>query len=140
VFSEIYKEYAAKAQVRMHEEFQSLIDIYRQGDTYVGARGKKQILGLLTQILCEVPRWKVPAAPSLIKDPIAMTQAIKQVPRFFREVLAYDPPKNQLALLKAFKSKSVPDETLIQKSEKQDVTVAKMNALDKAVEEYFMRT
>ncbi len=140
MFSEIYKEYAAKTQVRMHEEFQSLMDIYRQGDTYVGARGKKQILGLLAQILCEVPRWKVPAAPSLIKDPIAMTQAIKQVPRFFREVLAYDPPKNQLALLKAFKSKSVPDETLIQKSEKQDVTVAKMNALDKAVEEYFMRS
>jgi hypothetical protein len=140
VFGEIYKELAAKQLVRMHEEFQTLTELYKGGDAYLQGRAKKQILGLLAQILCEVPRWKVPAAPALIKDPVAMSQAIKQSPRFFKEVLAYDPPKNQLALVKAFKSKAAATDTkLLGKSAANDKTVEKMNAMEKVIEQYFMR-
>jgi hypothetical protein len=141
LFGEIYKELAAKQLVRMHEEFQGLLDLYRNGNTYISGRAKKQVLGLLAQILCEVPRWKVPAAPALIKDPVAMAQAIRQSPRFFKEILAFDPPKHQLALLKAFKAKGAgADQKLLAKSAAKDATSAKMDAMDKAMEQYFMRS
>lgn len=140
LFGEIYKELAGKQLVRMHEEFQGLLDLYRNGDSYISARGKKQVLGLLAQILCEVPRWKVPAAPALIKDPVAMAQAIRQSPRFFKEILAFDPPKHQLALLKGFKAKGAgTDQKLLVKSAAKDATMAKMDAMNNAIEQYFMR-
>ena len=141
LFGEIYKELAAKQLVRMHEEFQCLLDLYRGSDSYIQARAKKQILGILAQILCEVPRWKIPAAPALIKDPVSMSQAIRQSPRFFKEVIVYDPPRAQLALLKAFKSKgAAADAKLLGKAAAKDATVAKMDAMEKAIEEYFMKT
>jgi len=114
----------------MHEEFQTLMDLWRSLSV------RKQILTVLTQILCEVPRWKVPAAPTLIKDPVAMSQAIRQVPKFFREVVAYDPPANGAALVKAFRSRAKP---AVPKAKKGEVAVAKMDAFDKALEDYFAR-
>jgi hypothetical protein len=87
LFVEAYKEYASKNLLRMAEEFQALADLYRGCDKRVGAKGKRDILALMAQILCEVPRWKVPAAPPLIKDPAAMSRAIQQAPNFFKEVL-----------------------------------------------------
>lgn len=141
LFGEIYKEFATKQLVRMHDEFQTLINIYREGDAYIQGRSRKQLLGLMAQILCEVPRWKIPAAPSLIKDPVAMSQAIRQSPRFFKEVLAYDPPKGQLALIKAFKSKAAVNDTkLLGKAAARDKTLEKMDEMDKVLEQYFMRT
>lgn len=89
LFVECYKEYAAKGVLRMAEEFQTLSDLYRGAEKRIGSRGRRDLLGLMAQILCEVPRWKVPAAPTLIKDPAALSRAIQQSPNFFREVLAY---------------------------------------------------
>lgn len=123
LFGEIYKELAAKELVRMHEEFQGLLDAWRSQSC------RKQILALLTQILCEVPRWKVPAAPTLIKDPVAMSRAIREVPKFFREVLAYDPPKH--SVIKAFKAKEA------KKVKKVEPT--QIDAFDRALEDYFAR-
>lgn len=127
LYREIYKELAAKQLVRMHEEFQCLIDLF------VHTTARKQVLTILTQILCEVPKWKIPAAPALIKDPVAMSQAVRQVPKFFKEVMAYDPPKGLAALLKAFRSRGK------QAVAKAKVAESKLDAFDKALEDYFSR-
>ena len=137
LYGEIYKELAIKQLIRMNEEFQTLLDLWRSGDKIIQGGARKQILTILTQILCEVPRWKVPAAPSLIKDPVAMSQAIKQVPKFFREVIAYDPPTGIVALIKAFRSRAKP--AVNPKVKKGAVLEAKMDAFDKAMEDYFSR-
>lgn len=138
LFAETYKEYASKQLVRMHEEFQTLIDLWRNNRDVSGG-AKKHILTILTQILCEVPRWKVPAAPTLIKDPVAMSQAIRQVPKFFKEVLAYDPPSGVAAIAKAFRSRGKVDQTTVVKAKKGEVAQDKMSAFDKALDDYFSR-
>ena len=135
LYMEIYKELAGKELVRMHEEFKTLIDLWRSGDKHIQGGARKQILTILTQILCEVPRWKVPGAPALIKDPVAMSQSIRQVPKFFREVMAYDPP-NAAALVKAFKTRG--KEAKVPKK-KGEVMESKMDAFDRALEDYFAR-
>ena len=38
-------------------------------------------------VITEVPRWKVPAAQPLIKDPTVMSRAVQQSVRFFQEIL-----------------------------------------------------
>ena len=138
LYAETYKEFAAKQLVRMHEEFQTLLTLWRSSKQISGT-SKKHILTVLTQILCEVPRWKVPAAPSLIKDPVAMSQAIRQVPKFFKEVLAYDPPSGVAAITKAFRSRGKVDPTLVAKAKKGEAAQDKMTAFDKAMEDYFSR-
>jgi hypothetical protein len=138
LYAEIYKEMITKGVVRMHEEFQTLLDMFRSGKEIPGG-SKKQVLIVLTQILCEVPKWKVPAAPPLIKDPVAMSQAIRQVPKFFREVLANDPPSGIAAITKAFRSRSRGDPKLVTKAKKGEAAVEKMSAFDKALDEYFSR-
>jgi hypothetical protein len=138
LFGEIYKEFAEKQVVRMHEEFQTLMDLWRIGKEIQGG-SKKQILTVLTQILCEVPRWKVPAAPTLIRDPVAMSQAIRQVPKFFREVLANDPPSGVVAIAKAFRARGKIDPKVITKAKKGEAAEDKMSAFDKALDDYFSR-
>jgi len=138
LFAETYKEFASKQLVRMHEEFQTLIDLWRNNKDIPGG-AKKHILTVLTQILCEVPRWKVPAAPALIKDPVAMSQAIRQVPKFFKEVLAYDPPSGVAAITKAFRSRGKVDSKVIAKAKKGEAAQDKMSAFDKALDDYFSR-
>ena len=135
LYAEIYKEMASKSQVRMHEEFQTLLDLWKGGDKRIQGGARKQILTILTQILCEVPRWKVPAAEALIKDPVAMSQAIRQVPKFFKEVLAYDPPN--AAAVKGFRTRGKIVNPV--KGKKGEAVEAKMDAFDKALEEYFAR-
>jgi hypothetical protein len=135
LYAETYKEFASKGLTRMHEEFQTLMDLWRTGKDIQGG-AKKQILTVLTQILCEVPRWKVPAAPALIRDPVAMSQAIRQVPKFFREVLAYDPPTGIAAITKAFRSRGTETKP---KAKKGVPAEEKMSAFDKALDDYFAR-
>lgn len=138
LYAEIYKEMVAKGVVRMHEEFQSLLDLFRSPKDIPGG-AKKQVLIILTQILCEVPKWKVPAAPSLIKDPVAMSQAIRQVPKFFREVLANDPPSGIAAITKAFRARGKVDPNALKKAKKGEAQEEKMSAFDKALDDYFSR-
>jgi hypothetical protein len=87
LFAEAYKDYAGRQMVRMNEEFQTLIDLFRGHDPRISTKGKKDILALMAQILCEVPRWKVPAAAALIKDPVTLSRTISQSANFFKEVL-----------------------------------------------------
>lgn len=86
---ETYRELAGKGLISMHEEFQTLLDLYRTADTRLTARRRTELLFLMCQILTEVPRWKVPRAPPLVKDPAALLRIVEQVPLFFKEVMVY---------------------------------------------------
>jgi hypothetical protein len=131
LYGEIYKELLGKQLVRMTEEFQSLLDIWKDPPKGLGSGAKRQVLVILTQILTEVPRWKVPAAPPLIKDPVYLANAVKQVPKFFHEVLKYESPK---AVLK-FKG------TVIKKPKPKALTPAmtQMEAFDRAMNAYLSK-
>ena len=129
-----YKEFAGKQMIRMTEEFQVLSDLYRGGDKRIGTKGRKEILALMAQILCEVPRWKVPAAPTLIKDPAALSRAIQQSPNFFREVLA-----NPKVVMPGNKSIFTSGRQSVKQKEKakQGITMeTKFDAFDAAMEAY----
>jgi len=91
VLIEIYKELAEKQLVRMHEEVAEIARLWRSGEKRMASSNKKDLLALLVTICCEVPRWKVPAAPPLTQDPARLARAVSQVPGFFQEVLAFKP-------------------------------------------------
>ena len=83
----IYKELAA-AGIRMHEEFRELYDLYRCGEKRMASSLRRDCLGLMALICCEVPRWKIPASQTLVADPLRLARAVAQSGSFFREVLA----------------------------------------------------
>lgn len=134
LFVEAYKEFAARNIMRMTEEFQCLLDLFKGVEPRIGARGRRDILALMAQILCEVPRWKVPAAPSLIKDPVTLSRAITQANSFFREVLAE--PKISLA----GRSKSIfrdkESAKAREKAKKADTMEDQMEAYEAAMNAY----
>jgi hypothetical protein len=137
VYSELYKEFAAKQMVRMTEEFNSLLDLWTSPPKGLGANAKKQVLTILTQILTEVPKWKVPAAAPLIKDPVYMSNVVKTIPKFFQEVLSYDPPKRATELEKALRTKGVQKQKVVKKDA---AVLSKDEAFDKAMEAYMVGT
>ena len=139
LYAETYKEFITKGLVRMHEEFQCLMDMWRNGDKRLQGGARKQVLTILTQILCEVPRWKVPAAPPLIQDQIAMKRAILQVSKFFKEVLAYDPPRGGAALTKMFQKRGKLEVKEVEKASKGEKTQNQLDAFEKAMEDYFSK-
>jgi hypothetical protein len=96
VLAEAYKDLAGKGFIRMHEEFQGLLDTFRSSDTRITGRRRTDCLVIMLQIITEVPRLKVPGAPELIKDKIAMERSVGQCGIFFREVLSQPPLSKQL--------------------------------------------
>jgi hypothetical protein len=134
LFVEAYKEYASKTLIRMNEEFQALSELYKSSDRRIGAKGKRDILAIMAQILCEVPRWRVPAAPTLIKDPAALSRAIQQAPNFFKEVLT----NPRVALLGNKSIFTTGKQSQKQKDKaKQGATMeTKFSAFDAAMEAY----
>jgi hypothetical protein len=134
LFVEAYKEYAAKGMVRMNEEFQAFAELYRGSDKRIGSKGRRDILALMAQILCEVPRWKVPASPTLIKDPAALSRAIQQSPNFFKEVL--NNPRVSLPGNKAIFTTGKQSQKQKEKA-KQGLTMeTKFSAFDAAMDAY----
>jgi len=91
VMAEAYKDLARRGLIRMHEEFQSLLDLWKGKIPRLTSRQKQECLALMILVISEVPRWKVPAAQPLIKDPIVMSRAIQQSVRFFQEVVQRPP-------------------------------------------------
>ena len=85
VLAELYKEHYAKGMIRMNEEFQALLDLYRDQDT--SQKHKGDIIAIMIQILTEVPKWKVPAAPSLVQDPGSLQRTVQSAEQFFDELL-----------------------------------------------------
>ena len=134
LYGEIYKELATKQLIRMNEEFSTLIGLWTTTPKGLGSSARRQILTILTQILTEVPKWKVPAAPTLIKDPIQLSNIVKTVPKFFQEVLAYDPPKRAAEIQKALKSRGPPKTKVAAKAATGPMT--QMEAYEKAMEAY----
>jgi hypothetical protein len=96
VAAEVYKEFAEKGQMRMHEEFQALLDLYRSVDRRLSNKHRQDALILLYQLLTEVPRWRVPAAPSLVRDPVVLSRAVQQAEVFYREILILPLPSKPL--------------------------------------------
>ena len=88
---ELYKELAEKQLVRMHEEVSEIARLWNSGEKRMASTVKKDLLALLVTICCEVPRWKVPAAPPLTQDETRLARAVSQVPVFFQEVLSFKP-------------------------------------------------
>ena len=136
LFSEFYKELAKKEQIRMHQEFLSLIEIFRTHDIRFSNSFKKNLLGLMAKILCEVPRWKIPAANSLIKDPVVISRAVQQTPKFFSEVLQY-PSVSSGNLNKLLKKKGKMDAA--KKDNKKLSMEEQFAAFDKAMEVYMTK-
>jgi hypothetical protein len=87
VLAEAYKDLAKRGLVRMHEEFQALIDMWRGKQARLTAKQKQECLAFMILVITEVPRWKVPAAQPLVKDPTVMSRAVQQSVRFFQEIL-----------------------------------------------------
>lgn len=91
ILAEAYKDFARRGLIRMHEEFQVLIDMWRGKQARLSGRQRQECLAIMILVLAEVPRWKVPAAQPLIKDPTVMSRAVQQSVRFFQEVLMKPP-------------------------------------------------
>ena len=120
----------------MHEEFLSIIEIFKTHDQRFTTSFKKNLLGLCARILCEVPRWKVPAANPLIKDPLVLARAVEQCPKFFMEVLQY-PSITSSNLQKLLKKKGKAEST--KKDSKKLTMEEQFAAFDKAMEAYMMK-
>lgn len=136
LLAEAYKEMAAAKLIRMAEEFQCLLDLWRGADTRVSPSGRKKVLAIMAQILCEVPRWKIPAAPALIQDPVQVSRAVSQSNKFFKEVLANPPVKNSVAVLKLFRSRGHDDSTTRKKKVKEESFKERLDAMDRAMNAY----
>jgi len=117
ILAEVYKEFAEKGMVRMHEEFQALLDIYRSMQTQ---RKKLDTLAIMVQLLTDVPKWKIPAAPSLVQDQVKLQRIVSQSEGFFKEVLMLPLPKKLLPpTVTGLKQKKVKDLTKHEKLEKK---------------------
>lgn len=88
---EAYKDLARRGIIRMNEEFQALVDLWRGKQTRLSMRQRQECLALMVLVLAEVPRWRIPAAQPLIKDPTLMARAVQQSVRFYQEVLSRPP-------------------------------------------------
>lgn len=141
VIGEVYRELAAKNLVRMHEEFGELMRLWRGGEHRMPARCKRECLALMCLICCEVPRWKVPAAPVLVEDPVRLSRAVGQASGFFSEVLAHKAlPIDKLLKPNMMKAARKKKETSLTEKEKKELTLDdKFAAYDLAMEEYLSR-
>ena len=132
VLAEVYKEFAEKGMVRMHEEFQSLLDIYRSNDPKNTQRRKLDTIAIMVQLLTDVPKWKVPAAPSLVTDSVTLARMVGQSETFFKEVLFLPvlkkPIPNTITGLKQKKSKEPSKEAALQRH---------LEMIDKAAMSYY---
>ena len=118
----------------MHEEFIAIVNIFKLQDTRITNSFRKNLLGLCARILCEVPRWKVPAANPLIKDPLVLSRAVSQSPKFFMEILQY-PSVSSKNLEKMLKNKGKVEK----KTTKKLTMEEQFHAFDKAMEQYMMK-
>lgn len=131
----IYKELAEKG-IRMHEEFREIYNLYRCSEKRMAASLRKDCLGLMALICCEVPRWKVQASQTLVADPMRLSRAVAQSPSFFNEVLSNPMRTNITAnMTKAKKEKKI----LSEKDKKELTTEDHFSEYDKAMESYLNR-
>jgi hypothetical protein len=131
--AEAYKELVKQGKIRMNDEFQNLLDLFRKPEHGLAAKNRNDCLVLMTQIISEVPRWKVPAAAPLAKDPVYLSRIMSQAPLFFKEVL--ERPKVPDIIWKA---KGKPQVDFGKKRSKEETAaLTQQDALDKAMEAFY---
>ena len=139
LLGEIYKELAGKALIRMHEEFGELMRLWRSGEHRMPARFQRDCLALMALIVSEVPRWKVPAAPTLVEDPVRLARAVGQSGGFFNEVLA-NKALSEVRQLKPNMTKLRKKKVEPTDNEKKEMTIDEhFDAYDAAMEAYLNR-
>jgi hypothetical protein len=111
---EAYKELAAKGSVRMNEEIQALVELFKSTSSPLTARRKLDLLVIMLQILVEVPKWKVPAAQPVVKDPTVLARATEQAPTFFGEVLLKAAPRKTIKKVVAPRKKKGGPQTALE--------------------------
>jgi hypothetical protein len=124
----------------MHEEFQELINLWRGKQARLSSKQKYECIALMILVITEVPRWKVPAAQPLIKDPTVMSRAVQQSVRFFQEVLV-KPRVNSIMpkdLTGSKKSKKRSAESKVT-DEKSSSSEDKMRLMDEMVMAFIAR-
>lgn len=137
LLAEIYKEMAQKNLMRMTEEYQAILNLYVTPDSSLTQKRRTDLLVLAIQLVCEVPRWKVPAAPGLVSDPVQFKRALEHSEQFFREVLAYQAPKGDLEKeAKKIKQSALESKKLDTKKTKQKNLDDHLAAYDKAMADY----
>lgn len=141
ILAEIYNDLASKNLVRMHEEFIELRRLHRGGEKRMANRLRKDCLGLMILMCCEVPRWKVPAAPQLVQDPIKLSRAVSQSKMFFNEVLSYKPlaPEKQLKPTMTRGPREKKAKELTEKEKQQLHMEDKFDAYDAIMEAYLSK-
>ena len=118
--------------MRMHEEFQALLDLYRSNDKHLNATRRQDALILMIQLLTEVPRWKVPAAPSLVRDTIVLGRAVAQSEIFYKDILMLPLPTKPLpSRVTSFAKKKIVVTTKLESLEHQ------LNAVDEAIMSFY---
>jgi hypothetical protein len=142
VLGEIYKELAGKNLIRMHEEFGELMRLWRSGEHRMPGRFQRDCLALMALIVTEVPRWKVPGAPTLVEDPVRLARAVGQSASFFNEVLA-NKALSEVRQLKPKMTKAVRGKKAgaqQTEKEKKDMTIEEhFDAYDAVMEAYLNR-
>jgi hypothetical protein len=136
LLKEIYKEFSAKSLIRMNEEFAELYRLFVGGEPRMAPKEKRDCLGWMVLICCEVPRWKVPAAPTLVEDPMRLSRAVSQSSSFFREVLSH-PPLPVNVQIKASMARITKQKTKKQKTE--GTLDDHFNAYEEALQAYLQR-
>ena len=132
---------AAKQLVRLHEELQEFIYLWRGGEPRLRTSARRDCLGWMVLICCEVPRWRVPAAPVLIQDPVRLSRAVQQATQFFREVLEHPAlPSGKSLKMTLPKAKDKKKTGAVsEKDEKQQTLEEHLNAYDAVLEAYLNR-
>ena len=139
VLAEAYKDLARRGLVRMHEEFQELINLWRGKQTRLSSKQKHECIAFMILVVTEVPRWKVPAAQPLIKDPTVMSRAVQQSVRFFQEIVI-KPRVNSIVPKDLVASKSKKTKAVVAvPGAKTDSTEDKMRLMDEMVMEFISR-
>ena len=136
--AEIYKDMAARGKIRMDEEFAAIVDLYRFQTNYKGiltTRRRLDLLCLMFQLLCEVPRWRVPAAQPLVRDAMLLRKGLTHVENFFHEVLVHPMPTADI-LKEAKKAKKVvTSKKISEKAQKADAIARHLAAYDAAMDD-----
>lgn len=141
VLTEIYKELASKNLIRMNEEFAELVRLWKDGEKRMAARLKRDCLGWMAMLCCEVPRWKVPACPPLITDPVRLSRAVAQAGSFFTEVLSYQAlPLTQELKPKMMKMPKTTNKKKLTEKEKAKLEMeSQFDMYEAAMEAYLKR-
>ena len=129
---EFYKELATATPpvIKMNDEVSALVYLYKTAPTSIlTGRKRTELLIILLQVLCEVPKWKNPVAGPVFKDPVHISRTVSQAPMFFKEILARPAPKKIIKKQGKAKTKKKTGENL--------TTEEKLAAFDAAVNKMY---